>query len=275
MKPAPFDYVRAESLDVAARLIAAQPGEARILAGGQSLIAMLNMRIATPRLLVDVSRIETARRIAIEGDHVCVGCAVRQADLERWPELRRELPLVAAALPFIGHVQTRSKGTVCGSIAHADPSSELPLCLATLGGSVILRSRHGSRTIAACDFFQGLLQTACRPDELIAQVRWPRAPGGCGYAFTEMAIRHGDFAIIAVAVAAYTDRLVIGIAGAADMPVVIEWGESEAAAPAEALNDLAWSIGCRDDLHATAVYRRHLIRTLGIRTIEEARACRR
>ncbi len=133
----------------------------------------------------------------------------------------------------------------------------------------------GVEDIGRIDPLQGLLQTACRPDELIAQVRLPRAQRNCGYAFTEMAIRHGDFAVIAVAAAADGDRLVIGIAGAADMPVVVEWDGSEAAAPAEALNDLAWSIGCRDDLHATAAYRRHLIRTLGRRTIEEARACRR
>lgn len=274
MKPAPFDYVRAETVAEAAAQLAASPGEARILAGGQSLIAMMNMRVATPRVLVDISRIEEARSIRDDASHVAIGCAVRQSELERWPGLAQSLPLVAKALPWVGHVQTRSRGTVCGSIAHADPSSELPLCLAVLDGEVVLHASRRRRTLRARDFFLGLLETACEPIEIVSEIRLPRAQPGDGYAFNEMAIRHGDFAIVAVAVAARQDRLTVGIGGAADKPVVVDWPLLAGDALAPELNALAWSLACRDDLHASAAYRRHLVRTLGARTIEEALACR-
>jgi 2-furoyl-CoA dehydrogenase FAD binding subunit len=272
MKPAPFDYVRAASLAEAAAILGDAPGEARILAGGQSLIAMLNLRLATPRIVVDVSRISEAGRIADRGKYIAIGCAVRQADLERWPALIGDLPLVAKAMPYIGHVQTRSKGTVCGSIAHGDPSSELPLCMATLDGEVVVQSRRGTRTIRGRDFFLGVLQTAREPNELISEIRLPRAAPGEGYAFSEMAIRHGDFAIVAIAAVARRDKLVLGVGGASDRPCVVEWPLAKGEDATEHLNDLAWSLACRDDLHASAAYRRHLIRALGAKTIEEARA---
>jgi 2-furoyl-CoA dehydrogenase FAD binding subunit len=273
MKPAPFDYVRAENIDEAVRLLDAHTGEARVLAGGQSLIAMLNMRVATPPILVDVSRIEKASRITVDASHISVGCSVRQAELERWPALAREVPLVAKALPWVGHVQTRSKGTVCGSVAHADPSSELPLCLAALNGDVVLQSRRGRRTVRGRDFFVGLLETLRLPNELVREVRFPRAAPGQGFAFNEMAIRHGDFAIVAIAVVAEADGLVVGVAGVGDKPAVVEWGPLAGREITEALDKLAWSLECRDDPHASAAYRRHLVRELGRRTIEEARAC--
>jgi 2-furoyl-CoA dehydrogenase FAD binding subunit len=272
MKPAPFDYVRAASLGEAAAILGDAPGEARILAGGQSLIAMLNLRLATPRMVVDVARISEAGQIADRGKHIAIGCAVRQADLERWPALIRDLPLVAKAMPYIGHVQTRSKGTVCGSIAHGDPSSELPLCMATLDGEVVVQSRRGTRTIRGRDFFLGVLQTAREPNELISEIRLPRAAPGEGYAFSEMAIRHGDFAIVAIAAVARRDKLVLGVGGASDRPCVVEWPLAKGEDATGHLNDLAWSLACRDDLHASAAYRRHLIRALGAKTIEEARA---
>jgi 2-furoyl-CoA dehydrogenase FAD binding subunit len=274
MKPAPFDYVCVDTVKDAAAHLDHAHGEARILAGGQSLIAMLNMRLATPRLLIDVSRIASAGRIETSATHIAVGCAVRQAELERWPGLARELPLIAKALPWVGHVQTRSKGTVCGSIAHADPSSELPLCLAVLDGEVVLQARKGSRTVRGRDFFVGLLETSRRANEVISEVRFPRATRGEGAAFNEMAVRHGDFAILAVAAIARADRLILGIGGAVDRPVVVEWPLTEGAALAEALDALAWSLDCRGDLHASAAYRRHLIRALGAKTITEAKACR-
>jgi 2-furoyl-CoA dehydrogenase FAD binding subunit len=274
MKPPPFDYVRAESLAEAAAILSSAPGEARILAGGQSLIAMLNMRLATPRILVDVSQIREAGRIVAREGHISIGCAVRQAELERWPALGRDLPLIAKAMPFIGHVQTRSKGTICGSIAHGDPSSELPLCMATLDGDVVVQSRRGRRKIRGREFFLGPLQTACKPNELISEILLPCAAAGEGYAFNEMAIRHGDFAIVAIAAVARRDRLIVGIGGAGDRPCVAEWPMAEDEEVMGRLDDLACSLACRDDLHASAAYRRHLIRALGARTIEEARACR-
>lgn len=274
MKPAPFDYVRPSDIDDLLDLLATHGADARILAGGQSMIAMLNMRVATPRLLIDIGGLRDMDYIRDNGDYIAVGCATRQATLERWPQLAQKLPLIAKALPWVGHVQTRSCGTVCGSIAHADPSSELPLCLALLDGQVVLRSRRASRTVAARDFFAGALQTTRRDDELIVEIRFPVSPESAGAAFQEMAIRHGDFAIIAAGAVARADGVSLAIGGGGDYPVVKRLSLLDGDALKVALNELAWSLDCQDDLHATAAYRRHLIRVLGQRTIEEAIACR-
>lgn len=274
MKPAPFDYARPDSLDEAVELAAQHGSDARFLAGGQSLIAMLNMRVSTPSLLIDISNINDSSHITETSSDLVVGCGVRQATLEKWPALAQQQPLIAEALPWVGHVQTRSRGTVCGSIAHADPASELPLCLATLSGQITLRSQRETRTLSGRQFFRGTLQTARRDDELIVDIRLPRLPDGTGTAFNEMAIRHGDFAIVAVAAVATADGLTIGIGGAGTRPEIRDWPAIEDTALDDALNELAWSIDCQDDLHASARYRRHLIRVLGKRTIEEAMSCR-
>ena len=274
MKPAPFDYLRPVSISEAVEHAARSGADARYLAGGQSLMAMLNMRLAEPRVLIDVGALRDAAHIRLSDSHVAIGCAVRQSELERWPQLQRELPLVAHALPWVGHHQTRSRGTVCGSIAHADPSSELPLCLALLDGEVELQSRRGRRTVQGAEFFLGVLQTARGDDELISEVRLPRRQPGSGVAFREMAIRHGDFALIAVGVVATQSTVRIAIGGAGDRPEVRAWPAIADGDLDEALNELAWSLDCRDDQHATAAYRRHLIRSLGRQTVKEALACR-
>ncbi|MGI9476688.1 MAG: FAD binding domain-containing protein [Hyphomicrobiaceae bacterium] len=274
MKPAPFDYVRPSDIGEVLDLLARHGSDARILAGGQSMMAMLNMRVATPKLLIDIGGLRDLDYIREAGDHIAIGCATRQSTLERWPHLEQKLPLIAKALPWVGHVQTRSRGTVCGSLAHADPSSELPLCLALLRGHVVLRSRRASRVLAAADFFAGALQTTRRDDELIEEVRFPVRPDATGVAFHEMAIRHGDFAIIAVGAVADAVGVSVGVGGGADYPVVKRLQLLEGDALEAALNALAWSLDCQDDLHATAAYRRHLVRGLGQKTIEEAIACR-
>ncbi len=274
MKPAPFDYVRPSEVGDVLDLLARHGPDARVLAGGQSMIAMLNMRVATPKLLVDIGALHDAAYIRDDGDRVAVGCMTRQAELERWPVLGRRLPLLAKALPWVGHVQTRSRGTVCGSIAHADPSSELPLCLALLGGEVVLRSRRATRTVGPRDFFAGALQTTRRDDEMISEVQFRAPSEKAGVAFHEMAIRHGDFAIVATGAVADADGVSFAIGGGGDYPVVKRLPLLDGDGLKDALNDLAWSLDCQDDLHATAAYRRHLIRVLGQRTIEEAIACR-
>lgn len=274
MKPAPFDYVRPASFAEAADCVREHGGDARVLAGGQSLIAMLNTRVAKPNMLVDISQLGDANYINAARDHVAIGCATRQCDLEHWSDLRAELPLLDMALPWIGHAQTRSRGTVCGSIAHADPSSELPLCISLLNGTVVLRSGASSRHVPARDFFKGMLQTDRQDDEIIEEIRIPRCGDGSGAAFRETAVRHGDFAIVAVAVIARRDGLGIGIGGAADRPATRDWPLLEGAALEDALNELAWSLDCQDDLHATAAYRRKMIRSLGRLAIEEAVQCR-
>ncbi|MFY0613684.1 MAG: FAD binding domain-containing protein [Hyphomicrobiaceae bacterium] len=274
MKPAPFDYCRPGDMQEVLDLLARHGPEARILAGGQSMMAMLNMRVATPKILIDISALQSMDYIREAGDHIAVGCATRQVTLERWPGLHQKLPLIAKALPWVGHVQTRSRGTVCGSIAHADPSSELPLCLVLLGGQVVLRSRRKSRVMTAGDFFLGALQTIRRDDEVIEEVRLPVLPEATGVAFQEMAIRHGDFAIVAAGAIADADGVSIAFGGGADYPITKRLPLLEGEALKAALNALAWSFEFQDDLHATAAYRRHLVRMLGQKTIKEAVACR-
>ena len=200
MKPAPFDYLRADDEDEALEALAEAGDDARLLAGGQTLMPMLNMRLVEPAILIDISRLTGRREIDDDGSVIEVGAAVTQAELEAWPPLARRAPLLAQALPLLGHVQTRSRGTVCGSVAFADPSAELPLCLATLGGEVVLRSRTVHTDAARS-----------RVPDRDAVDRLPRgrdggggalphaAEPGAGHAFTEFARRHGDFAIVAVA----------------------------------------------------------------------------
>ena len=195
--------------------------------------------------------------------------------MEAWPPLARRAPLLAKALPLLGHVQTRSRGTVCGSIAFADPSAELPLCLAVLGGEAVLRARAGTRTLPAASEFQtGMLSTACRADEMVTAVRFPTAEPDAGYAFTEFARRHGDFAIVAVAAIARANGIRIGVGGIAEQPVVRDWPLLAGSALDDALNALAWSLDAADDAQASARYRRELVRVLGKRTIRAAEDAR-
>lgn len=274
MKPAPFDYLRAEDMAEATAALARHGGDARILAGGQSLIAMLNMRLLAPAVLVDISRLEALRYLRRADGAVEVGAAATQAELQAWPELAECQPLLALAMPWVGHFQTRNKGTVCGSIAHADPSSELPLCLALLDGKVVLQSARGSRAVGAADFQRGMLSTACAEDELIAAVRFPVRAAGAGYAFEEVAMRHGDFAIVAVGAQATAGALRIAVGGVADRPAVRDYPVLQGDALDDALNELAWDLGAIGDQHASARYRRHLVRRVGRRVAEEALRCR-
>lgn len=270
MKPPRFDLLRAENAAEAVEALRARGDDAKILAGGQSLMTALNMRLAAPGALIDITRCEDLRGLHIERNALVVGAAVTQMAVERRASLAREVPLLAQALPWVSHQQIRSRGTVCGSIAHADPAAELPLVLATLGGSVTLRGPRGRRSIAAADFFTGMLSTARAADELVEEVRFPLADARSSFAFTEFALRHGDFAIVAVAVARDADALRIGIGGVADRPVVKRLPLLEGSAIDDALNELAWTLGARDDPHMTAQGRRHLVRRLGRQAVQAA-----
>lgn len=271
MKPAPFDYARPDTVDETLELLAEHRGEARILAGGQSLGAMLNMRLATPRVLVDIGRIDALGEIAVRDGAVEVGAAVTQLALERWPGLAEHQPLLAEALPYVGHDQTRSRGTVVGSVVHSDPSSELPLVLAVLEGEVVLRSRRSRRVVPAARFQTGMLQTDVAPDELAVAVRFPLAREGALYAFTEVSQRHGDFAIVALAACADAEGVRLGAGGVADVPTVERFAWADGAALDEALNAFAWRLRGGDDPQASASYRRQLVRRRGRRIIEELR----
>ena len=318
MKPPRFDYVRATSTEEAIEVLAEYGDDARVLAGGQSLVAMLNMRLVAPEVIVDISRVPELAAITRTEDAIEIGAAVTQAATQRFDGLAAHLPLVARALPFVGHCQTRARGTVCGSLAHADPSSELPLCLAALHGEVVLveddlcevdvggerirafriapcevgdtvtlsirpealhgevvlRSSRGTRNLPAEVFQQDVLTTACEPDEMIVAARFPLHAPGERCAFTEFGIRHGDFAIVAVAALSNTDRVRVAVGGCSDRPHVTEFPPLEGETLAERLNALAWSLPLDDDHHASARYRRDLVRILGRQTVEAAMACR-
>ncbi len=261
MKPAAFNYVRAESLEEALEVLHQEGSDARIIAGGQSLMPMLNMRLSKPKTLIDIMRLPELARIDRKSENVLVGAGVRQATLLAWPELEQTLPLAALALPWTGHVQTRSRGTVCGSVAHADPSAELPLVLCALGGEVHLRSAARKRRVAATDFFTGLMSTCRADDELIEAVAFPSAQKRC--AFREVSRRHGDFAVVACAAVATGDGVRLAIGGVADRPVAREFPRLEGSALGDALNAFAYDLDARDDVHATARYRRDLVRTIG------------
>jgi len=272
MKPRPFDYTRPDSVEEAVAILAEHGDEARVLAGGQTLLAMLNLRVVEPAILVDITRIPELDIIRELDGRIEVGAAVTQSRLLAWPALAQKLPLLAAALPFVGHFQTRNKGTVCGSIAHADPTSEIPLSLALLEGEVVLRSCRGTRVLPAGDFQQGMLATARVGDELITAVRFPIVGGAA--AFREVARRHGDFAIVAVAaVAESASRVRLGVAGMAERPAVRRVATDSPAGIRDAIERLAWELEGYEDLHASARMRRDLLRRIAPVVIEEARRC--
>jgi 2-furoyl-CoA dehydrogenase FAD binding subunit len=274
MKPAPFDYVRADSVDEALDVLAQTGDDARILAGGQSLLPMLNMRLARPQIVIDVMRVAALKRVDETGGALTIHAAVRQVEIERRTNLAKDQPLLAAALAWVGHAQTRSRGTLCGSVAHADPSAELPLVLVALGGSVHLRSRKAKRKVGAEDFFTGMMTTDRRDDELIEAITFPPKAAATGYAFREVARRHGDFAIVACAALADAKGGRLAIGGVAERPVVRAMPLPGSSALDDALDAFAWSLEARDDLHASARYRRELVRRIGKSILEEAVRCR-
>ncbi|MFL5106188.1 MAG: FAD binding domain-containing protein [Xanthobacteraceae bacterium] len=274
MKPAAFDYVRAETLAEVHDVLATEGDDARVLAGGQTLVPMLAMRLARPKVVIDIMRLPELSGIVIERGSIRVGAAATQAALLALPGLAERQPLLAQALPFVGHAQTRSRGTVCGSIAHADPSAEIPLVLVALRGEIELSTARQRRRVAAEEFFTGLMSTTRADDELIEAVAIPTRRPGQGCAFREFGRRHGDFAIVACAAVADADGMRLAVGGVADRPVARDFGTIDGPALEQALNVFAWELEARDDLHATARYRRELVRRLGRETIEKARRCR-
>ena len=273
MKPRPFDYVRPETVEEAVAVLAEHGDNARVLAGGQSLLAMLNLRLVEPSVLIDITRIVELGDIKETDGKVEVGAAVTQNRFMAWAGLSSKLPLLAAALPFVGHFQTRNKGTVCGSIAHADPSSEIPLSLAVLEGEVVLRSQRRTRVLPAREFQQDMMTTAREGDELLTAVRFPIMPGR-GVAFREVARRHGDFAIVAVAAAVESGKTVrLGVGGMTGAPAVRRIDAGSPTAIRDAIERLAWELEGYEDIHASPRLRRDLLRRIGPVVVEEALKC--
>lgn len=275
MKAPPFGYTRVRSAAEVVRVLADDP-EAKVIAGGQSLVPMLVMRLARPSVLVDISRLGELATLRHEGGIVRVGAAVCQRDLERSPECTA-VPLVAAALPYLGHREVRNRGTVVGSLAHADPAAELPAVAVALDATLMARGPHGERETRARDFFEGPFETRLNSDEVLTEVRFPAAATGDRFAFEEVARRHGDFAICGVAAAVHVEagrmtRATFGLCGVADRPLAIDVLDKVAAgaAPREIGADVASNIDPPADLHASASYRRRLAAVLMARCLARA-----
>ena len=262
MKPAPFAYHKARSLDDAVALLAANK-DARLLAGGQSLIATLNMRLSAPSLLIDINGIGGLDGIALKDGMVEIGALVRHAQAERSDVIAKHAPLIARAMPHIAHVAIRNRGTLGGSIAFADPAAELPACLLALEGEVEAAGPKGKRSIKAADFFKGLFETALAPDEMLTAIRVPAADKDSRVGFAELARRHGDYAIVGLAACARASGkgladVRLAYFGVGNTPVrakkaeaALEKGDVEAAVAALDLEP-------HDDVQATAAVKKHL-----------------
>lgn len=271
MKPAAFDYLRPASLEEALEVLASGD-DTTVLAGGQSLLPLLNFRLARPALVVDVNRVPGLDRISANGA-LELGALVRQADALGSAAVAASAPLLARALRHVGHPATRSRGTVGGSVAHADPAAEIPAALVALGGEVVLTSRRGERAVPAGEFFTGRFATARRSDELVTALRMP-AGRGARSGFHEIARRHGDFALAGAAVALDPVPSVV-LFGVGRTPVrarAVEDALAGGAPPAEAAALAADGLEPVSDVHAPAAYRARMAVVAARRAIEEALA---
>jgi len=287
VKAAAFDYVRADSLAQALDYLARFGGDARLIAGGQSLVPMMAMRLARPEWLVDIDRLASLKSVAIEGERVRMGAGVRQKTVEHSTELQAALPLLRKALRWVGHEQTRNRGTVGGSLAYADPSAELPLACLVLGGVLYLESQGlGARSVLAADFFLGPMFTAIAEDECLSAIGWPVWQGGrVGASFEETAIRHGDFAMASAACQLQLDAqgavsvIGMGLGGVGGTPLAFPALAAKVIGqrmtPALA-RDVAQAAAAKcepgNDMHAQAPYRRHLAAALLERVLLAAAA---
>jgi len=282
VKPAKFEYHAPASVDEALAILGRYDGEARVLAGGQSLVPMMNFRLARPTAIVDLNRIDGLAYVEEEGVIVRIGSMTRQRRLEFDPLVAAKLPLLREALRWVGHLPTRSRGTIGGSLAHADPSAEIPMVLQTLEGEVVARGPQGERRIAAQDLFHAALTTSLDPLEIITEVRFPAMPAQAACAVEEFARRKGDFAIAAVAVMLVRDgercakaRLATAGVGPAsirlrDAETVLEQKGLGEAAIAEAADKAKAAVDPVSDLNGSAEYRRHLTGVLMSRAVLKA-----
>lgn len=282
MKLPAFDYACPTSLAEAVALLASHGGEAKLLAGGQSLVPMLAFRVASPALLVDLRKLPELRRIAIKDGAVTLGAMVRWRDILEHPHLKAAHPLLARAVEHVAHYQIRNRGTIGGSLAHADPAAELPCVAVTCEARIVAHGEAGPREIAAAEFFHGPLMTALKSDEIITELRFPAWPAGRRFGFCEFARRRGDFALAGVA-AFYDDgggkahNVHAGALGVADRPLRLgavekllegEPIDDDAIARAEAA--AAASVDPPDDIHSTGAYRRTLIGIMVERALRSA-----
>jgi aerobic carbon-monoxide dehydrogenase medium subunit len=280
VKPPQFGYSRPESVGEAVALLAGHDPDGKVLAGGQSLLPLLNMRLATPEHLVDINRLSELSYVRVEDGHVVIGALARHAQVLADRATASAQPLIGQALALVAHPVIRNRGTTVGSIVHADPSGEMTAVLALLGGSVLLVSTGGERSVRAEDFFLGPLESDVRTDELATQVRMPVLPARAGTAFAEVSRRHGDYAVCGVAAYAELDDAGgVGSARAAYLsvagtPLVLDLAEASGD-PAAAGRLARAAVTPAGDIHGTAAYRKHLAGVLTERALAAAIAAAR
>ena len=282
MKPPKFDYHAPASVDEALALLGRYGGDAKVLAGGQSLMPLLNFRLARPAAIIDLNRIASLAYIREADGHVLFGAMTRQRAIEFSPVVARRLPLLVEATRLVGHLPIRSRGTIGGSIAHADPSAEYPAVLTALDGDVVARGPKGERVLKPAQLFATYLTTTLEADEILTEVRLPATPAGSGYAFEEFSRRHGDFAIVGIAAVITGEgtrctSARLATAGAGPVPVRLRAAEEileshglgDAAIKAAAAR-AAELVEPDSDIHASAAYRRHLTSVLTERALRRA-----
>jgi len=282
VKPPKFAYADPDSLSETLELLAAHGDGAKVLAGGQSLMPLLNFRLARPELVIDINRVRELHNSDLDGaGGVRVGATVRQRELERSPALRRANPLLAEAMPLIGHFQIRNRGTVCGSLAHADPAAELPAVALALDAEMTVHRRGGSRTVAANDFFEGYLTTCLAADELLTEVSFPPWNARDGWAIEELVRREGDFALAGIVVrlsvaggtCAEARVVAFGLAGRPQRLMKSEQAMLGSGA-GQAINEIEAVVRSEvevdDDVHASAAYRANVAGALAERALARA-----
>jgi CO/xanthine dehydrogenase FAD-binding subunit len=268
MKPPVFSYAAPATIDECLALKAEHGEDARFIAGGQSLMPLLNLRMVRPAVVIDLGKVRDLAYWRREGEEIAIGAMLRQRKLEQDKELAVALPLLAEAVQQIGHPATRSRGTIVGSLCHADPAAELPVCALLLKAQIVLASTKGRRSIAAEDFLTDALSTSIKDDELVEQVRIPAGRRkDTGYAFLELARRHGDFALISVAASVSPNAARVAIGGLGSAPQAFDVDGRNIAADAQRI---AQGLQPPTDLHATAAYRRALAQTLIERALTQA-----
>lgn len=283
MKPAPFEYIRPRTISEALNFLQEYGDEAKIISGGQSLMPLLNMRLSTPNYLIDISRIEELRYLKEEEGKIVIGANVKQAAVERSGLVSEKCGLLHEAIKHVGHKQIRNRGTVVGSVAHGDPSAEIPCVLTALRGEIVIANADEERVVEPREFFITHLLTALEPHELVKEVRFPCLSPTSGYAFCELARRKGDFALVAVAAVLDLDdegkisKAMVAVGGASPVPTVLEEVEEHllGQAPSEQLfqtvaKGVAEFIEPESDVHGSAEYRRQLAVVLTKRALIEA-----
>ena len=272
MIPAKFDYVRASSADEAVQLLQQHGEDAKLLAGGHSLIPLMRLRLASPSVLVDLGPARDLSYVRDAGDHVAVGALTRHRDIETSDVLLKDVPMLAHVAGQVGDPQVRHRGTIGGSIAHGDPASDLPAALIALNGSLVVRGPGGERTIGIDDFFQGFLETALGESDVLTEIRVPKT-GGAGWSFQKFNRRAQDWAIVGVALQRHNGSAGVGLVNMGSTPLrarAVEEAVSSGASPADAAAVADQGADPTADLNASAEYRKHLARVLTRRALEEA-----